>query len=201
MIFFLKKTEIVSIPTSQIKEYKNNPRNNDQAVEFVANSIKEFGFKVPIVIDKNNEIVCGHTRYKALKKLGFDKAPCIIADDLNEEQIKAFRLADNKVGEVSTWDFNQLAVELDDITSIDMSEFNFDVELPKDEEFGEDFSLADGDKSEICQMTFTLHERQKELIEYALAQVGSDVSETFGNSNKNGNALYEVVRQWAKQKK
>ena len=109
----MKKIEIVSVPISQIKEYKNNPRNNEQSVDFVANSIREFGFKVPIVIDKNNEIVCGHTRYKASKKLGLDKVPCIIADDLNEEQIKAFRLADNKVGEVSTWDFNQLAVELE----------------------------------------------------------------------------------------
>ena len=88
--------QIVNKKVEELKPYVNNPRFNDDAVEYVANSIKEFGFKVPIVIDKNNEIVAGHTRYKASLALGLDEVPCIVADDLNEEQIKAFRLADNK---------------------------------------------------------------------------------------------------------
>ncbi len=107
-----------------IKPYENNPRKNDEAVEYVANSIKEFGFKVPIVIDKDKVIVCGHTRYKAAKQLGIDAVPCIIADDLTDEQIKAFRLADNKVGEIAKWDFELLDIELADL-DFDMSDFGF----------------------------------------------------------------------------
>jgi ParB-like chromosome segregation protein Spo0J len=105
--------------------YENNPRVNDEAVKYVANSIKEFGFKVPIIVDKNNVIVAGHTRYKACKELGIKNVPVIIADDLNEEQIKAFRLADNKVSEKSSWDFELLDEELEDL-DIDMSDFGFD---------------------------------------------------------------------------
>lgn len=116
---------------SEIKPYKNNPRKNDKAVDPVAESIKQFGFKVPIVIDKDGEIVAGHTRYKAAKKLKLETVPCIIADDLSEEQIKAFRLADNKVGELAEWDFSALEIELDGIDSIDMTEFGF--EFPEEE--------------------------------------------------------------------
>ena len=84
---------IVMKKTSELFEYENNPRNNESAIEAVANSIKEFGFKVPIVISKNNVIIAGHTRLKASLKLGLKEVPCIVADDLNDEQIKAFRLA------------------------------------------------------------------------------------------------------------
>lgn len=106
--------------TEDLKPYERNPRRNDQAVDAVANSIKAFGFKVPIIIDKDNVIVAGHTRYKAAKKLGLTEVPCIVADDLNEEQIKAFRLADNKVAEQSEWDFELLEEELEGIYNIDM---------------------------------------------------------------------------------
>ena len=91
--------EIVYKKVNELIPYKSNPRINDEAVEYVKNSIKEFGFKVPIVIDKNNVIIAGHTRLKASLELGLKEVPCIIADDLSEEQIKAFRLADNKVSE------------------------------------------------------------------------------------------------------
>lgn len=104
---------------------KRTQEKNDQSVDKVANSIKEFGFKVPIVIDKNNVIVCGHTRYKAAKKLGLSVVPCVVADDLTEEQIKAYRLADNKVGEDSLWDMDLLGSELEDILNIDMEDFGF----------------------------------------------------------------------------
>lgn len=124
--------EIIEKSINELKAYGKNPRKNDGAVEYVANSIKEFGFKVPIVIDKNNTIVCGHTRYKASKQLGLKKVPCIIADDLTDEQIKAFRLADNKVSEKSYWDFNLLDEELENITDINMELFDF--EIPEDEE-------------------------------------------------------------------
>lgn len=194
--------QIVDKNIEELIPYAKNPRKNDEAVEAVANSIKEFGFKVPIVIDGENNVVCGHTRLKAAKKLKMDIVPCVIADDLTEEQIKAFRLADNKVGELAEWDFDLLGEELDGIFDIDMSGFGFDLgEHISPDDFGEDFSLPDGDKPEIGVMTFTLHEKQKELIQYAMSLVTDDVKETFGNTNKNGNALYEVVRQWAEQRK
>ena len=128
--------EILNLRLEEIKPYEKNPRNNDNAVDAVANSIREFGFKVPIIIDKDNVIVAGHTRYKASQKLGLKTVPCIKADDLNEEQIKAFRLADNKVSEQATWDFKLLDEELDGIT-MDMEQFGFvmdeEVEIVEDE--------------------------------------------------------------------
>ena len=109
--------------------YENNPRNNDEAVDYVAKSIEEFGFKVPIVVDKNYVIVAGHTRLKASKKLGLEKVPVIIADDLSEEKIKAFRIADNKVAEIAEWNEDKLHQELGELEDLlfDMTEFGFDI--------------------------------------------------------------------------
>lgn len=121
--------EIIEKKLNEIKPYENNPRKNDKAVEAVANSIAEFGFKVPIVIDKDGVIVAGHTRYKAARKLGLKTIPCVIADDLSEEQIKAFRLADNKVGELAGWDFEMLDMELIGVDGIDMEQFGFVEEI------------------------------------------------------------------------
>ena len=114
---------------NEIKPYENNPRHNDNAVDAVANSIREFGFKVPIVVDSDGVIVAGHTRYKAAQKLGLQTVPCLVADDLTDEQVKAFRLADNKVGELATWDLDALKVELDNIGEIDLSGMGFDLTL------------------------------------------------------------------------
>lgn len=112
----------------EIIPYENNPRNNDHAVDYVMNSIKEFGFKVPIIIDKNNIIVAGHTRLKAAEKMGMTEVPVIIADDLTDKQIKAFRLADNKAAEIAEWDQDLLMQELLDLEteSFDMLPFGFD---------------------------------------------------------------------------
>lgn len=192
---------IIDKKISELKPYEKNPRKNDAAVSAVANSIRKFGFKVPVVIDKDGVIVTGHTRYKAALSLGLQKIPCVVADDLTSEQVKAFRLVDNKVGEIAEWDVNMLEAELSEIEDVDMGLFSFDVDTISDTDFGEDFSLPDGEKPEICTMSFTLHQKQKELVEYALGVVQDDVTETFGNSNKNGNALYEVIRQWAEQRK
>ena len=141
--------DIIEVALSDLKPYENNPRKNDDAVDAVKASIKEFGFKVPIVIDKNNVIAAGHTRYKAAKKLGLKSVPCIIADDLNDEQIKAFRLADNKVGELAAWDIELLFNELETIT-LDMFDFGFeniDDELEKQkQEFKE--RMRSGELSE-----------------------------------------------------
>lgn len=122
--------KIVNIKTNKLIAYEYNPRNNEPAIEAVANSIKEFGFKSPIIIDKNNVIVAGHTRKLAADKLGIKEVPCIIADDLTPEQIKAYRLADNKTAELADWDFELLEKELAELTAFDfdMNNFGFDIE-------------------------------------------------------------------------
>ena len=130
--------EIKMLKLAELVPYEKNPRKNDEAVKYVQASIKEFGFKVPIVIDKDNVIVAGHTRYKAAKKLKMDEVPCIIADDLSEEQIKAFRLADNKVSEQAVWDFDLLSGELDGIVDIDMTDFGFADIVTEEEDAEED---------------------------------------------------------------
>ena len=117
--------QVIERKIEDIRPYENNPRDNSKAIDAVAASIKEFGFKVPIVIDKDGIIVTGHTRYEASKKLGLKKVPCIVADDLTDEQVKAFRLADNKTAELADWDYNILELELDDIEELDMSDFGF----------------------------------------------------------------------------
>lgn len=119
----------------EIHPYERNPRKNDEAVACVAKSIKEFGFLVPIVLDKNDVIVAGDTRYKAAKQLKLKEVPTIYADYLTEEQVKAFRLADNKVGEQAEWDYALLAEELDQILDINMQDFGFpDMDPPEEEE-------------------------------------------------------------------
>lgn len=125
---------VVNKNIDELIPYENNPRNNDEAVEYVTNSIKEFGFKVPVVIDTNNVIVAGHTRLKAAKKLGIKEIPCIVADDLSEEQIKAFRLADNKVSEFAKWDIGKLDAEFNLIDVLDMSAFGFSFYEPINDE-------------------------------------------------------------------
>lgn len=143
--------KIVDKPIEWLRPYENNPRNNEQAVEAVANSIKEFGFKVPIVATIDGEIVNGHTRFKAAKFLKLKTVPVLIADDLTEEQIKAFRLADNKTGELADWDIELLYSELEDLTGFDMTMFGFediDFSLDDFEEEKEEGEEADTDSEE-----------------------------------------------------
>lgn len=117
---------IIEKKITDIRPYEKNPRRNDDAVRYVAESIQQFGFKVPIVLDTNNIVIAGHTRLKAAKKLGLTKVPCIVADDLSEDQVKAFRLADNKVSEMAFWDYELLDQELDDLFDFDMTVFGFE---------------------------------------------------------------------------
>lgn len=107
---------------SDLVPYENNARINDDAVEYVANSIREFGFKNPIIIDSANVIVAGHTRLKAAEKLGMTEVPCIIADDLTKEQIDAFRIADNSTAQIAQWDYDKLIKEMEHI-DYDLSQF------------------------------------------------------------------------------
>ena len=164
---------ILELKLSELKPYKNNPRNNDEAVEPVANSIKTFGFKVPIVLDKNNVIIAGHTRYKAAKKLGLEKVPCIVADDLTEEQVNAFRLADNKVGEVATWDLELLDIELENIIDIDMSDFSFEMNIEEEEIEKKERTDLSGEVAETYEVIVECEsEEEQEQIYYKLIGEG-----------------------------
>ena len=153
--------QIIEKSITEITPYEKNPRKNDEAVEYVANSIKEFGFKVPIVIDKNGVIVAGHTRYKAAQELGIEKLPCVIADDLTEEQIKAFRLSDNKVGELAKWDFDLLNTELKDITDLNMEQFGFS-----------DIDIIDFDESALENLFTDAPDKQKEPKKFKCPHCG-----------------------------
>lgn len=211
--------QIVNKKLSEIKPYANNPRNNDGAVDYVVNSIKEFGFKVPVIIDRNGEIVAGHTRYKAAKKLKMEEMPCIVADDLTEEQIKAFRLADNKVAEIAEWDFELLYSELDEIIDFDMGNFGFEL---NDESENEMYDKTDGptlaDKFVVPPFSVfdtrqgywqSRKEEWKELgiqselgRDVALLGEGlNDLSEKMGSKTRAGTSVFdpvlcEIVYKW-----
>ena len=122
------KLKVQYWPIDDVKPYPNNPRNNDDAVEYVANSIREFGWQQPIVVDTDGTIIAGHTRHKAAKLLGMDTVPVVVADNLTPAQVNAYRLADNKVAEAATWDMEALSVELEGLEiDFDMTMFDFDV--------------------------------------------------------------------------
>ena len=168
--------EIIYKKVNELIPYEKNPRHNDEAVEYVANSIKEFGFKVPIVIDKNNVIVTGHTRYKASLQLGLEEVPVIQATDLTEEQIKAFRLADNKVSEKSTWDYDLLNIELEDITNIDMSDFDFESfsGVSYIDDLLENEYAGEGATSDLFSITFVFNKKNEDKIKEYIAKNGKE---------------------------
>lgn len=137
----MKNINIVYKKIDELKPYKNNPRKNDKAVKAVADSIKEFGFKVPIILDSNMEIIAGHTRLKAAKRLKYKEVPCIIADDLTPDQVRAFRLVDNKVGEFAEWDIDLLNIELSEI-ELDLTPFEFKIEKTLNDIEEDDFEVV-----------------------------------------------------------
>ncbi len=139
--------KIVYFKVDELIPYNNNPRINDKAVAPVAESIKEFGFKVPVVIDENHVIICGHTRFLAAKSLNIKELPCVIATDLSPEQIKAYRIADNKTGEIAEWDYELLPIELSELQGMDfdLSLLGFDTsELEQLMNGTEDDVVTDG---------------------------------------------------------
>lgn len=140
--------EIVIKKLSEIKPYPGNPRVNDYAVNAVANSIREFGFKNPIIVDRNNIIVAGHTRYKAAMKLNLSTVPCVVATDLTDEQIKAYRLADNSTASLSEWDDDLLKLELGDI-SFDMTDFGMFLDEIEDTKKARESQSLDIPKMEL----------------------------------------------------
>lgn len=192
------KIEYVDIDS--IKRYKNNAKLHPrEQIEQIKKSIQEFGNNDPIAV-WHNEIVEGHGRYDALKELGEKEIPIIRLDNLTDEQRKAYTLVHNKLTMNSDFDLNILNGELFDIESFNMEDYGFDLGI-SDDNYGTNFELPDGDKNNLEQITFTLASEQATLIKSALDLVKDEIIETFGNENKNGNAIYEVVRQWVEQKK
>lgn len=197
--------KIEYLPIKDLRPYEKNTRKHQKKdVDNIARSIEKFGMNDPIGIWKDNIIVEGHGRLLACKQLGMTEVPCVRLDHLTDEQRREYAIAHNATAELSEWDLDILT---DELAELDFSGFDFDFGLEDEgedyspDEFGDEFSLPDGDKPEICQMTFTLHQQQKELIEYAISVVKDNITETFGNTNGNGNALYEVVKEWAEQRK
>lgn len=125
-----KRLELLYLSLDEIKPYDKNPRDNSAAIDAVARSIEEYGFRVPLVIDSECVIVTGHTRYEAAKKLKLEDIPCFVANDLTPEQIAAFRLVDNKTAELATWDFDLLAGEIATLAEvgIDLTGFGWSSE-------------------------------------------------------------------------
>ena len=197
-----KDVSVVYKKTSDLTAYAGNPRVIENAVPKVAESIRQFGFKVPLVIDKNNVVVCGHTRLEASKKLGLSRVPCIVADDLTDKQIKAFRVADNKVQESSFWDWSKLDIELAGLAGdFDMSDFGFDLTSPfdnivengyltaRDKDVPEDapeetenapaalpqsFAQKVYDTAGIFTLTFVFKEEDRPTITAALRDIGKE---------------------------
>lgn len=131
-----KEWNVVWKDPNELTPYEKNARKNDATVPYLVNSIKRFGFRVPLVIDAKGVVVCGHTRLKAALNIGMKKVPCVVADDLTNAEIKAFRLADNKIAEMSGWDFEALDLELEDLKidfDGDMIDFGFGENADKTE--------------------------------------------------------------------
>lgn len=185
--------EIKEFKVTDLKEYERNPRYNYEAVEAVKESIKEFGFKVPIVIDKNNVIVAGHTRLKAAKMLGMSEIPCIVADDLTDEQVRAFRLADNKVSELASWDFELLQDELLQIENIDMELFGFETE--EENEFESDnTSDKSGEESNYriaYELVFNDEYERDEWYEFL-----KETKQKFGDCETISQRVLRAIREW-----
>jgi len=190
----------------EIKLNPNNPRLiKDDKFEKLVKSIKEFPEMLdirPIVVNSDMVILGGNMRFKACKEAGLKEIPVIVADNLTEEQQREFLIKDNTSG--GEWDFEVLANEWDNEQLEDwgLDLVGFDIDS---DEFGDDFSLPDGDKSPFQQMTFTLADEQAEQIKNAIADIKATeeykYAETMGNENSNGNALYLIIMQWVEQRK
>jgi hypothetical protein len=193
------KVETLSI--DKITPYSGNAKEHpDWQVDQIVKSIKQFGFNDPIAVDEAGVIIEGHGRYMAAVKMGMTEIPAIVLELLSEQKKKAYILAHNKLTMNTGFDLSLLDAELASITDIDMSDFGFEfVELT--EEYGESFSLPDGDKEPFQQITFTLADNQAEEVKAALSLAKKDNNvETWGNENSNGNAIYRIVKEWAEQK-
>ena len=179
-----KALRVKYVPIGDVHPYEDNPRRNDGAVEALANSLREFGWKQPIVVDADGTIVVGHTRYKAALALGMTDVPVVVASDLTPEQCAAYRLADNRVGELAEWDSELLAQELDGLADLDMSTFGFtERDMERAASGGVDFSNLDA-------MSGEGDEGYDEFVEKFKPKKTTDDCYTPPE-------VYEVIRDWA----
>lgn len=160
----MEKYNIIYKKVKDLKLNEKNPRKNDEAVETVIKSIKEFGFKNPLIIDSNNKVWCGNTRLKASRKMGLEEVPCIVADDLSEEQIRKYALIDNKSNEIAEWDFELLGEELGEL---DLSEFGLDwgITEPLDFEYEEESEVSAVEKK-LCRCPMCGHINEEKAFKY-----------------------------------
>lgn len=201
----MDKLKVEYRKVADLNPYANNPRLNDGAVDSVAASIKEFGFKVPIVVDSDGVIVTGHTRVKAAEKLGLESVPVIVASDLSPEQVKAFRLADNKTSELAEWDMGKLDIELGEIENIDMNDFGFNIDLPElegstvgiDDSYedtgdGEDAHM-DGSRGYSITYEIAFNDENEQAEWYAFLR---ELKQKYPNVDTISERILKVVRWW-----
>lgn len=160
MPYTVRSMDVYDIPLEEIHPYENNPRHNESAVDIVARSMETFGVQIPLILDEENTIICGHTRFKAAQKLGLKTLPCVKVDDLPEEKIVALRLVDNKVAEASKWDTAALREELEGITGLDMAalfgitpptQADIDAEVEKLNELANEDAPEQKKKTIVCE--------------------------------------------------
>ena len=187
-----KDLRVKYVPIGDVHPYEDNPRRNDGAVQAVANSLREFGWKQPIVVDADGTIVVGHTRYKAALALEMTHVPVVVASDLTPEQCAAYRLADNRVGELAEWDENLLAVELDGLAELDMSAFGFDDSVTEDM-FGDDFSLPDTDAPQFKTVSLQMTAEMFGEFERITGRVEAC---RYDGGNDSANRVLEVMELW-----
>ena len=193
--------KVKNVPIKEVIPYAKNAKKHDKAqISNVAESIRQYGFVQPVVIDKDGVIVIGHCRVLAAKRLGMESVPCVCVDELTPEQVNALRLVDNKSNE-SAWDMDLLSLELPEL---DLSAFDFNWGIISPDDYDDKFELKDGDRQPVQNMTFTLSDTEAEMIKQAIAEMkGTEKFKAYlnpENANGNGNALFLVVEEWHRQR-
>ena len=199
--------EIVKININDLKPYEKNAKLHPrEQIEQIKKSIEQFGMNDPIgVWGDENVIVEGHGRLEALKELGFSEVECIRLDHLTDEERKAYTLAHNKLTMNSDFDLDILQEELDNLDTIDMGEFGFDIGVFDSDEYGTEFELPEGDKTSLTTISFSFSQEQADYVNEILKKMkGTPEFKDFcydENNNSNGNALFLIIKQWEEQKK
>jgi ParB-like chromosome segregation protein Spo0J len=197
------QTDTVGI--SSVIPYARNPRRNEAAIAKVAASLQEFGWRQPIVVDEDMVVVAGHTRLEAARTLNMEQVPVHIARGLTPEQIKAYRIADNRVGQEAEWDEELLRLELGELEGMDfnMESTGFNAGELRDigglgiEILDEFPDLPDGEKTPYQQKTFTFHDEQAAIVDNAIMLARKNpLSDSDLNENANANAVAFICGQW-----
>lgn len=202
-----KISNVVFENIQYLKKYENNAKKHgEKQIEKIAMSIEEFGFISPCIIDRDKNVIAGHGRIQAAERLGLGSVPCVLVEGLSEEQRKAYILADNRLTELGAWDMELVNFELSELGA-----YGFDVDLTgfelndiSEDDFGDEFTLKDGDREPVQNMTFTFSDDEAEIIKTAIAEMKTtqkfkDYDNPL-NKNGNGNALFLVVDEWRQQR-